>query len=138
MLTAATLGLAGYGLYAIGSALFDIVFASRLELWANLIVGGLGVALLFSAVLVRVRLPGGLFFALGSLLGLQAISLHNSAHLHGSIQAVAEGVRAVFGGVLMALAWFGGRAEAARERQKWQAPPPAGGAGEDGIGGEPA
>jgi hypothetical protein len=111
MLTAATLGLAGYGLYAIGAALADLIFFSRLELWANLGVAVLGMTLLFAAVLVRARVPGGLLFALGGLLGLQAVNLHNSMHLHGSIQIVEESARAVFGALLMLLGWWGGKRE---------------------------
>ncbi len=115
MLTAATLGLAGYGLYALAGALADLIFLTRLELWANLGGAVLGVALLFSAVLVRAGVPGGLLFALGGLLGLQALNLHNSMHLYGSIQVIDEGARAVFGAVLMLLGWLGGKFE----------PPPA-------------
>ncbi len=113
MLTAATLGLAGYGLYAIGDALADLVFRARLELWANLGGALLGMALLFAAVLVRTGIPGGLSFALGGLLGLQALNLHNSMHLHGSVQVVEEVARAIFGGLLMLLGWLGGKQQPA-------------------------
>jgi hypothetical protein len=111
MLTAATLGLCGYGLYIIGAALADVILFSRLEIWANLGDLVLGMTLLVAAVLVRTRIPGGLLFALGGLLGLQALHLHNSMHLHGSIQLVPEAARAVFCAVLLLLGWWGGKRE---------------------------
>ena len=46
MLTIATLGLMGYGLYSVGVGLADLLGASRLELWANLWLIVLGLMLL--------------------------------------------------------------------------------------------
>jgi hypothetical protein len=115
MLTMATLGFAAYGVFVAGAALFDMVFTSRLEIWANL--GGVvfGLVLLLSSALVRVQIPGGLFFALGGLLALQALGLHNSMHLNGSIQVVPEVTRALFGAMLLLLARVGGRKAASPE-----------------------
>jgi hypothetical protein len=51
---------------------------------------------------VRVRLPGGLAFALGAMLGLQALAVHDAVHLGGGIAPqIARGSVAV---VLVALA----------------------------------
>ncbi len=111
MLTAATLGLAGYGVYSVVAAIADMIVFARLEWWADIGGGMLGLSLLFAAVLVRARVPGGLAFALGGLLGLQALGLHNSMHLHGSIQIIEESARAGFGILLMVLGWIGGKRE---------------------------
>ncbi len=123
MLTAAALGLAGYGLYCVGAAILDLIWLSRLEWWAHLGGALLGLVLLFSAVLTRARVPGGLFFALGGLLGLQALNLHNSAHLHGTIQTIPEILRALVGIVLLLMARIGARAEDARVRRREEANP---------------
>ena len=45
--------------------------------------GGL---LALAAAFVRVRLPGGLAFAIGAMLGLQALAVHDAAHLGGGIE----------------------------------------------------
>ena len=44
-----------------------------------------GLLLVLSAAFVRVRLPGGLAFAIGAMLGLQALAAHNAVHLAGGV-----------------------------------------------------
>jgi hypothetical protein len=80
MLTASALGMFGFGVYSAGWAIVDLIRGARLELWAE---GGLilfGLLLALGAAFVRVRLPGGLAFATGALLGLQALAVHTAAH----------------------------------------------------------
>ena len=89
---------------------------SRLEVWADLATAAIALLLVPAAVLVRARVPGGLPLAFAGLLGLQAINLHNSMHLHGEIQVWGESARAVFGAWLMMLAMAGQQREAAAQR----------------------
>jgi hypothetical protein len=106
MLTASALGLFAYGAYSIGWALLDIIRGARLEPWAE---GGLllfGALLIVAAAFVRVRLPGGLAFALGALLGLQALAVHDAAHLGGGVQA--QITRALVAVMLLAMGYVGG------------------------------
>jgi hypothetical protein len=107
MLSSATLGLAGYGLYAAGSGLAGLLGASRLEVWADLLLIVLGVVLVVAAAFVRVQIPGGLPLALGALLGLQALALHNAAHLYGRIAPAPQIARGVLAAVLLALGYAG-------------------------------
>ena len=116
MLTVATLGLLGYALYALGWSVIDMLAWSRLEVWADLATAAIALLLVPAAVLVRARVPGGLPLAFAGLLGLQAINLHNSMHLHGEIQVWGESARAVFGAWLMMLAMAGQQKEAAEQR----------------------
>ncbi len=115
VLSAATVALLGYSLSILTWSTLDLASWSQLEVWADLSTGALALVLVPAAVLVRVRIPGGIPLACAGLAGLQAINLHNSMHMHGEIAYVAEGARAVFGGVVLWLAWAGGRAEAKRE-----------------------
>jgi hypothetical protein len=81
MLTVATLGMFVYGTYSFLWAAVDLARGAQLELWAE---GGMilfGLLLVLSAAFVRVRLPGGLAFAIGAMLGLQALAVHNAVHL---------------------------------------------------------
>ena len=111
MLSAAALGLAGYGLWSAASAAIDLLGPRALEISADLTTLLLGLVLMLATALVRVRMPGGLALALGALLGLQALALHASAHLHGEVQVVPQLGRAAFAVLLIALAWLGGRHE---------------------------
>jgi hypothetical protein len=96
MLTLATLGMFLYGAYSFGWALIDVVRGAQLELWAEAGVVMFGLLLALSAAFVRVRLPGGLAFAIGAMLGLQALAVHNAVHLAGGIGSqVARGVMAM-------------------------------------------
>ncbi len=114
MLSAATLGMAIYGLYSAAVALFDLIFGSRLETIANLGEAGFGLLLILSAAFVRVTMPGGLALAIGALLGLQALSIHSDIHLLGSVALPYQLLRAGLALLLVGLAFFGARAE--RER----------------------
>ena len=67
-----------------------------------------GVAtLVFGAAFVRVSIPGGLALAIAGLLALQSISLHNASHLYGQVVLLPQFARALFAGLLVALAYFG-------------------------------
>ena len=116
MLTAATLGLAFYGLYSIVAGLGDLLGPSVLEWWANLwvIVGG-GVVLL-AAAFVRVSMPGGLALAVGGLLALHSISLHNDPHLYDMV-LVPQLARAAVAVVLVGLGYAGWGADAPDQRE---------------------
>ena len=85
MLTLASLGMLVYGLYSVGWAAADLIRGARLELWAELGLVALGALLALAAAFVRVRLPGGLAFAIGAMLGLQALAVHDAVHLGGGI-----------------------------------------------------
>jgi hypothetical protein len=85
VLTIASLGMFVYGLYAVGWAVVDLIRGARLELWAELGGMAFGALLMLAAAFVRVRLPGGLAFAIGALLGLQALGVHGAAHLGGGV-----------------------------------------------------
>jgi hypothetical protein len=104
VLTIATLGMFSYGTYSIGWAINDLFHGAQLELWAELGLIAFGVLLVLSAALVRVRIPGGLAFALGAMLGLQALAVHNAAHLSGGMAPqLGRGVLAI---VLVGLTYW--------------------------------
>ena len=63
MLTIATLGMAGYGLYSLGSGLLDLLWTSRLALFANLSAISLGAMLVLAGLFIRAVLPGSLALA---------------------------------------------------------------------------
>lgn len=107
MLTTASLGMALYGLYSILAGVTDLVAATRLEWWANLWLMGAGTVLVLGAAFVRVSMPGGLALAVGGLLALQSIGLHNAGHLYGRVLLVPELARATLALSLVALAYFG-------------------------------
>jgi hypothetical protein len=111
MLTVATLGLFAYGSYSITWAVVDLFRGAHLELWAELGLIFFGLMLALSAAFVRVRLPGGLAFAIGALLGLQALAVHDAVHLSAGL--APQIARAVIAVALVALAW-GARATDAR------------------------
>src|SRR3954454_12743527 len=85
MLSAAALGMFLYGSYSAGWAAVDLVRGARLELWAEAGIVGFGVLLILAAAFVRVRLPGGIAFAIGAMLGLQALAVHDAVHLGGGV-----------------------------------------------------
>jgi hypothetical protein len=104
MLATATLGMLLYGTYSVGWALLDLVRGPRLEIWAELGQIGFGLLLILSAAFVRVRFPGGLALAIGAMLGLQAVAVHNAAHLAtGLAGQIGQGAMAA---ALTALAYF--------------------------------
>jgi hypothetical protein len=96
MLTAATIGMLSYAGYSIGWAAVDLMRGPRLEWWAELGLVVFGLLLAIGALLVRVRLPGGLAFAMGAMLGLQALAVHTAAHLAtGLTPQIGRGVLAL-------------------------------------------
>ena len=107
MLTAATLGMTGYGLYSLGFGLVDLFGPSQLTWLANLLAIALGATLVVAAVFVRVGLPGGLALTLTALFGLQSLSLHSAARLYGQVAPEPQIARALFGVLLVGLAYFG-------------------------------
>jgi hypothetical protein len=102
MLTLAALGMFTYGAYSMIWALVDLVRGAHLELWAEAGIILFGLLLALSAAFVRVRLPGGLAFAVGAMLGLQALAVHNAAHLADGL--TPQIFRAVVSLALVALA----------------------------------
>ena len=107
MLTVATLGMIGYGLYTLGTGLSDLFGASQLEGLANISAIALGAILVLAGLFVRVVWPGSLALALAALFGLQSLSLHSAAHLYGHVAPEPQVARALFGVVLFGLAYFG-------------------------------
>jgi hypothetical protein len=102
MLTIASLGLFSYGIYSVGWAMADLLGGARLELWAELGLILFGALLALAAAFVRVRLPGGVAFAIGAVLGLQALAVHDAVHLGTGI--AAQVVRATIATGLVAMA----------------------------------
>jgi hypothetical protein len=112
VLTIATLGMFVYGIYSIGWAAADLLRGAHLELWAELGLMAFGLLLTLAAAFVRVRLPGGLAFAIGAMLGLQALGVHDAVHLGGGI--APQLVRASIAIVLVAIALSDARPSPAR------------------------
>jgi hypothetical protein len=112
VLTIASLGMLSYGIYSVGWAVADLVRGADLELWAELGLMAFGVLLALAAAFVRVRLPGGLAFAIGAMLGLQALAVHDAVHLGGGV--APQVVRASIAIVLVALALSDARPSPAR------------------------
>jgi hypothetical protein len=106
LLTAAAVGMFSYGAYEIVWAVLDLFRGARLELWAELGLILFGLLLVLAAAFVRVRLPGGLAFAAGALLGLQALAVHDAAHLDAGLAPQVG--RAALAVVLVGLALAGG------------------------------
>ena len=111
MLTAATLGLAAYGVYSVGLGAVDAFRSPGLDWWADAALAALGLLLLLASVLVRLRIPGGLGLALSGLSALQALSLHNDMHFYGNVLVTPQVVRGVIAAGLAALAYAGSRTE---------------------------
>jgi hypothetical protein len=109
MLSLASIGMAGYGVYSIGAGLYDLLIGHRLEVLPNLGLIALGLLLTLAAAFVRVLIPGGLALALGAMLALQALALHNDGHWYGSILLLPQLGRGLFAATLAALALFGAR-----------------------------
>lgn len=107
MLTTATLGMLGYGFFALASGLVDLAVRSRLEPLADLAAIVFGVLLVLAAPLVRISTPGGLALAMGAMLGLQALSLHNAVHLYGDVVLPLQLARGALATTLVLLAYFG-------------------------------
>jgi len=105
LLTIAALGMFSYGMYEVVWAAVDLIRGARLELWAELGLIVFGLLLGLAAAFVRVRLPGGLAFAIGAMLGLQALAVHDAAHLDAGLTPQIG--RAVLAVVLVSLAYVG-------------------------------
>lgn len=103
MLTIATLGLAGYGVYSMGEGLWDLFATRQLELPAVVALVVLGVLLLLAAAFVRAGVPGGLEFAAAMVLALQALALHNASHAPTGIMVVPQLVRGLYGATVLAI-----------------------------------
>ena len=107
MLRVAALGMFLYGGYSVVDGLIDIIFAKKLEWWANLWGIFSGIFLAFGAIFTRVSFPGGLALAISGLLGLQAISLHNEIHLYGQLSETYQLSRVAFAALLVTLGHYG-------------------------------
>jgi hypothetical protein len=105
MLTAAALGMLSYGIYSVGWAIAGLVRGAQLEFWAELGLIAFGALLALAAAFVRVRLPGGIALAISAMLGLQALAVHDAAHLGGGV--APQLVRGSIAIVLVALALTG-------------------------------
>lgn len=117
MLTVAAVGMLSYGAYEVAWAAIDVIRGARLELWAEVGLIVFGSLLVVAAAFVRVRLPGGIAFAIGALLGLQALAVHNAVHLDaGLTPQIGRGVLAV---TLVVMAYLGTkRARRAKAAEK--------------------
>ena len=91
-----------YGVYSVVWAVADLIRGARIELWAELGLMAFGALLSLAAAFVRVRLPGGLAFAIGAMLGLQALAVHDAAHLGSGV--APQIVRGAIAIVLAAMA----------------------------------
>jgi hypothetical protein len=112
VLSIASLGMCAYGVYSVGWAVADLVRGARLELWAEGGVIAFGLLLALAAAFVRVRLPGGLAFAIGAMLGLQALAVHNAVHLDiGLAPQLVRAAIAISLAVLAALSDRKGKAD---------------------------
>jgi|WetSurMetagenome_2_1015567.scaffolds.fasta_scaffold371533_1 hypothetical protein len=106
MLTSAAIGMAGYGAFEVLAGLFDLIARRQLEVVADLAAVLFGLLLILAAAFVRVRIPGGLALAIGGLLGLQALAIHQAAHLTGVVALAPQLARGVFAALLVALAYL--------------------------------
>lgn len=113
MLTVASLGMLAYGLWSAAMGVVDLVARRRLETLADLGSLLFGLLLCVAAPLVRVRMPGGLALAIGALLGLQALALHEAQHLHGEVTVLPQMTRGLFALLLVLLARVGAKGTAA-------------------------
>lgn len=113
LLSLSVTGMAGYALYSAGLGTYDVLLAHRLDLWADIALALAGLALGAAAVLVRLQVPGGLALALGAMLALQGLALHNDLHWYGHISVVSQVGRGVFALALAVLAHMGDRTAAA-------------------------
>jgi hypothetical protein len=112
MLTAATLGMVGYGLCAVGMGVAGLAGFYDLELPAHLASILFGLLLILAAAFVRMLVPGGLAFAIAALLGLQALALHAAVHVHGDPLVVRQIAIGSFAACLVVLARVGARRQA--------------------------
>ena len=107
MLRAAALGMLIYGLHDIIAGAADLFGGAVPEWWAAAWRMLAGAMLALAALFVRASFPGGLALAVGGLLGLQSVSLHNDPHIYGELLLWPQVSRAAFSAALVALAWLG-------------------------------
>ncbi len=107
MLTAATVLMAAYGLYSAGLGLAVVLGLVALEWWAGAALALFGVVLALAGLLVRVKFPGSFPLALGAMLALQALSLHNDTHFYGRIVPLFQAGRAALGVFILLVAVAG-------------------------------
>jgi fatty acid desaturase len=106
----AAFGMLAYGLHQVGVGVDGMTRGTPLEAWATAALVLLGSLLIVSAIIVYLGVPGALAAALGSLLGLQALAIHNAVHLSPSPESVGPHlVRGAFSATLVLLAWAGDR-----------------------------
>lgn len=101
--------MSGYGLYAAGRGVFDLIALHDFEILIDLAMLVFGLMLIVAAALVRVVIPGGLALAIGAMLGLQAVAIHNAVHLYGDAVILPQVVLAGAAAALVALAAYGSR-----------------------------
>jgi hypothetical protein len=114
MLSVAVLGMALYGVYSAGLGAIDLFGLWGLDWWADLGLVALGLLLVLASAFVRVLIPGSLALALGALLGLQALSLHNDYHFYGDISVVGQIARGLLVAALVVMAALGTKSEVQR------------------------
>ena len=105
VLKLSTLLMSLYGTYSIGWAANDLYQGKQLELWAACTLIGFGLLLGVAALVTNARIPGGLPIAAAALLGLQALDVHNAAHLGTPLGT--QFTRALFSFALLAAAFLG-------------------------------
>jgi hypothetical protein len=102
--------MAAYGLQQVGVALDGMKRGFPLEGWATIALVVFGALLVISAVILYVGMPGALASAIGSLLALQALALHNAVHLSSTPGELRPHfMRGLVAAALVVLAWAGER-----------------------------
>lgn len=101
--------MSGYGLYAAARGVLDLVALHDFEIIIGLALVVFGLMLIVAAALVRVVIPGGLALAIGAMLGLQALAIHNAVHLYGDAAILPQAVLGSAAAALVSLAAYGSR-----------------------------
>ncbi|MEQ1868990.1 MAG: hypothetical protein ABL961_03085 [Vicinamibacterales bacterium] len=107
VLNLSTLLMSLYGTYSMGWAVNDLYQGRQIEAWAEAGMAGFGLLLAIGALIARTGVPGGLPITAAGLLGLQAVDVHNAAHLDTPLWL--QVVRALVSATLLAMAFYGGR-----------------------------
>ncbi|MBI4476550.1 MAG: hypothetical protein HY654_05210 [Acidobacteria bacterium] len=105
----AAVGMSGYGLYAAGRGTFDLVVLHDFEIIVGIAMAVFGLVLIVAAALVRVVMPGGLALAIGAMLALQALAIHNAQHLYGDVAILPQLALGSAAALLVALSAYGSR-----------------------------
>lgn len=101
--------MSGYGLYAAARGLIDLAAQHDFEIIIGLALVVFGLILIVAAALVRVVIPGGLALAIGAMLGLQAVAIHNAVHLYGDAAILPQVALGCAAAALVTLAVYGSR-----------------------------